>query len=281
MGDCIYCGEKVGFLRKKHKECESKHIEARKTITNIVRDAYLNDLTSKDKLDNFDASINDIAKDSYITETLKKSLLIAGIENSIDSALEDGLLSENEEQNIVNIINFYNLSQDDLNNRGYFTKLKQGAILRKVINGIMPEDINVEGQLPFNFQKSEKLIWLEQNVKYLETKNKTRYVGASQGLSIRISKGLYYRVGAFKGERIQEEQTNHVDTGLLVITNKHIYFGGSLKNFRVPFSKIVSFTPYADGFGIQKDGVASKPQAFINGDSWFIYNLISNINNLD
>ncbi len=281
MGNCIYCGDKAGFLRSKHKECENKHLEGKKTISNLIRDSYLNNMTNSEDLSKIDESINVIAKKSFIDDKLKKYLLITGVENSIENAFYDGLLSEDEEENIVNIIDFYNLSQDELNKKGYFTKLKQGSILRNVMDGIMPEGINIQGQLPFNFQKNEKLIWIEQNVKYLETKNKTRYVGGSQGVSIRVAKGLYYRVGSFKGQRIQEEETNHVDTGLIAITNKHIYFGGNSKNFRVPFSKIVSFIPYSDGVGIQKDGVTAKPQTFVNGDSWFIYNLITNINNLD
>lgn len=281
MGNCIYCGDKVGFFRSKHKECKNKHLEGKATISNIIRDSYLNNMTNNEDLSKFDETINIIAKESFIDENLKKSLLITGVENSIENAFDDGLLSEDEEKNIVNIIDFYNITQDELNKKGYFTKLKQGSILRNVMEGIMPEGINIQGQLPFNFQKNEKLIWIEQNVKYLETKNKTRYVGGSQGVSIRVAKGLYYRVGSFKGQRIQEEETNHVDTGLIAITNKHIYFGGSSKNFRIPYSKIVSFIPYSNGIGIQKDGVTAKPQTFVNGDSWFVYNLITNINNLD
>lgn len=281
MGNCIYCGQKVGFFRDKHKECENKYFEAQKTILNIVEDSYTNNMTNGENLINFDESINLIAKESYIDENKKKSLLISGIENSINSAFKDGLLSNDEEKNISNLINFYGLSQNDLNKSGHFTKLKQGSILRNIMDGVIPEGINIQGQLPFNFQKNEKLVWLEQNVKYLETKNKTKYVGGSHGVSIRVAKGLYYRVGSFKGQRIQEEETNYVDTGLVAITNKHIYFGGNYKNFRIPFTKIISFIPYSDGFGIQKDGVTAKPQTFINGDSWFIYNLITNISNLD
>lgn len=68
---------------------------------------------------------------------------------------------------------------------------------------------------------------------------------------------------------------------MIAITNKHIYFGGYTKNFRVNFNKIVAFTPYSDGFGIQRDAQTAKPQTFVTGDSRFIYNLISNISNLD
>jgi len=45
----------------------------------------------------------------------------------------------------------------------------------------------------------------------------------------------------------------------------------------VPYSKIVSFTPYSDGIGIQRDAASAKPQTFVTGDGWFIYNLVVNL----
>lgn len=281
MGNCIFCGQKVSIFRSKHKECENKFIESKNTISNIIHDCFIYDRTKSQDLKTYTESIDVICKEGFIDTNTKKTLIISGVEKSIETAFDDGLLSEEEENSLNNLIEHYNLSQIDFNTNGYFTKLKQGTILRKVMNGIMPKDINIDGQLPFNFQKKESLIWVEQNVRYLETTTKSRFVGGSHGISVRVAKGLYYRAGAFKGERISTNETKHADTGLLAITNKHIYFGGSIKNFRVSFDKIVSFMPYSDGFGIQKDSATAKPQAFITGDSWFIYNLLSNISNLE
>ncbi|BDR28990.1 hypothetical protein [Helicobacter suis] len=180
------------------------------------------------------------------------------------------------------MIAFFNLSQEDLDSNGYYAKLKQGSILRHVCEGVMPTGINIIGDsLPFVFMKNEKLIWAENGVQYFEMKTVSSYVGGSQGVSLRIAKGVYYRVGAFKGHKIQEEQMSYVDTGLLAITTKHLYFCGKSKSLRIPFAKLISITPYSDGISVHKDGVRAKPQIFINGDSWFLYNLISNIHNLD
>lgn len=71
-------------------------------------------------------------------------------------------------------------------------------------------------------------------------------------MSIRITKGVYYRTGGFKGYPVEKEETIHVDKGILAVTTKHIYFYGPNKSFRIPYSKIVSFTPYSDGIGIQR-----------------------------
>jgi hypothetical protein len=94
--------------------------------------------------------------------------------------------------------------------------------------------------------------------------------------SVRVAKGLYYRAGAFKGKRVETHETVHADTGLLGITNKHIYFSGSAKSFRIRYDKIVSFEPFSDGIGLHRDAVTAKPQSFVTGDGWFTYNLITN-----
>ena len=65
----------------------------------------------------------------------------------------------------------------------------------------------------------------------------------------------------------------------MLITNKHIYFAGE-KAFRVKYDKIVSFQPFEDGIGIQKDGVTAKPQVFKNIDGWFAYNLVTNLSQI-
>ena len=91
------------------------------------------------------------------------------------------------------------------------------------------------------------------------------------------ARGLYYRVGGFRGERVQTTETTHVDTGLLAATTKHLYFSGPHKGFRVRYDRIVAFKPYRDGIGVQREVATAKPRKFITGDGWFIYNLVTNL----
>jgi hypothetical protein len=93
--------------------------------------------------------------------------------------------------------------------------------------------------------------------------------------------GLYYRVGAFKGEPVYSTERQLVDQGTVFITNKHIYFSAPAKSLRVPYSKIVAFQPFEDGIGITRDAQTAKPQIFKTGDGWFSYNLVTNLAALD
>ena len=66
-------------------------------------------------------------------------------------------------------------------------------------------------------------------------------------------------------------------TGIMCVTNKHIYFHGGIKSFRIRHEKIVSIDPSEDGVTIQIDATAAKPQVFITNDGWFTQNLLSNV----
>jgi len=221
--------------------------------------------------------ITEIAESNKIDNTTIKSLIVSGWEKSVDRAFDDGILTEEEQSNLTNLMEYFSLSQTQLDHNGAFTKIVKGAVLRDVMDGIIPERVKIDGNLSFNLQKTEKVIWVFQDVDYYEQKKRTQYVGGSQGVSIRIAKGLYYRTGAFKGERVETHETIHADTGLLGVTNKHIYFSGGAKSFRIRHDKIVSFEPFSDGIGLQRDAATAKPQSFITGDGWFTYNLITNV----
>jgi hypothetical protein len=45
----------------------------------------------------------------------------------------------------------------------------------------------------------------------------------------------------------------------------------------VRYDRIVSFDPYDDGFGIMREAQSAKRQSFRAGDGWFVYNLATNL----
>ena len=113
--------------------------------------------------------------------------------------------------------------------------------------------------------KSEQLVWVLQDIDYLETVMSRERRGTSHGLSIRIARGVYYRPSTFRSRPTLWEETVHADTDLLGLTTKHLYYAGSRQKFRVRYDRIVSFDPYDDGFGIMRDAQTAKPQTFRTG----------------
>jgi hypothetical protein len=237
-------------------------------------------VTGEGPLDALEGKLSDIARSTWQTDAQARQVLIRGWELEVDRALEDGVLSEEEEKRLVLFQNRFSLNQAELGRAGAFSRVSKAAVLRDLLEGEIPDRMKVSGSLPFNFQKSETLIWLFNNVGYLESRTRTHYEGGSHGVSLRIMRGVYYRTSSFKGYPVQTTQMVSVDTGLLGITTKHIYFAGPRKSFRIALNKIVSYTPYSDGVGVQRDAITAEPQVFVTGDGWFTYNLLMNLGNL-
>jgi hypothetical protein len=198
-------------------------------------------------------------------------------EKAVESAFEDGVLTRTEEDCLTVIARECGIGQEELDHNGSWTKVVRGAVLREVMEGNTPDKVRVDGPIPFNFQKQETLIWLFQNVKYFEQKTRRTYEGGSSGISVRIAKGVYLRSSAFKGHAVDYTVTVPLGTGILGVTNKHLYFAGPEKTFRIRHDKIVAISPYSDGVSVQRDGVTAKPQLFITNDGWFTYNLLVNM----
>lgn len=149
--------------------------------------------------------------------------------------------------------------------------------MRDVLNGILPQRWSTDGQLPINLQKGEQIVWAFPGSRYLEDKTRREFVGGSQGVSVRVMKGVYYRAGAFRGHSVEHTERVHIDTGFVAVTNKNIYFVGPRKSVRLPFTKIISFEPFSDGVGVMRDTATAKAQIFVTGDGWFTYNLVTNL----
>ncbi len=71
--------------------------------------------------------------------------------------------------------------------------------------------------------------------------------------SIKIMKGVRYRVGSIAPQRVTQDVLTEVDAGAFYLTNKKILIQGARKNTSVPLGKVVHFTVYTDGLQIQKE----------------------------
>jgi hypothetical protein len=272
MGDCRYCGKAAGIFRARHSECADKHELALRRLSEVVRESAV----GRASADDVEQAV-DSAKSAFAKEAEIRRELVAGWEGAVDQFLEDDVLEETEEKQLVAFQQSYRLTQEELDENGAYSRIEKSAVLRELVNGTIPEGVRVEGILPFNFQKGEQTVWVFPNVEYLEDRTRREYVGGSHGVSVRIAKGVYYRTSSFRGHPVERTERTLVDEGILAVTNKHIYFGGPRKSFRIRHDKIVTHMPFTDGVGVVRDALTAKPQVFVTGDGWFSYNLLVNL----
>ena len=135
------------------------------------------------------------------------------------------------------------------------------------------------GELPFRFMKSEHLLWVFPETRYLEQRTKREIVGRSAGTSIRIAKGVSVRAGASRGTPVESDVIVDRGMGMMAVTTKHIYFNGD-RVFRIAFNKIVAIEPRGkDTVSVTRDRVSAHPEFFVVGtlDGKFAYELMQSV----
>lgn len=144
MGNCKFCGKPAGFLHTEHTECEQLHENSRKQIVAEISQA----LSPSGSLDAFQSRLTEIAQDGHISEYERHTLLVQGWTAAVDRYLEDGVLDESEETRLVEFKNRFSLAEADLDAGGALTKIVKAAVIRDVLNGVIPRRMEVERNLP-------------------------------------------------------------------------------------------------------------------------------------
>ena len=234
----------------------------------LMLDARLATLAVEDA-DTHLQELSEALKEARLHKDEQVNLLVTAFEAAVEGVLEDGLLSFDEENALAKYLEHFGIDQAHADRNGAQTSMVQAAVIRELTEGVVPQRQNLTGRVPFNLMKSEKLVWVMQDIDYLEIVTRRERRGSSQGLSIRITRGVYYRPSTFRSRQVEWDEMVHVDTGLLGFTTKHLYFSGIKKKFRIRHDRIVEHEPFADGFEVMRDAQTAKPQSFRTGDGWF------------
>lgn len=163
---------------------------------------------------------------------------------------------------------------DSLKNRAAYKYYFEGQLLRRLKQGELPK-ITLVGALPFPLTKGERLVYRFKDVGYSNTITESNYVGGSRGVNVRVCKGVYCRVGSFRGHVEYNDHSNFVGNGSLFVTTKNLFFVGRESVVKIPFSRIAGFRPTQGGFAFVRTSASAKREHFRFNDPWFGYNLIS------
>ena len=273
MGNCRFCGQPAGLLKSQHKECRQKH----DTAAGKLPEFFVKALENPIETSRFREIADAIAHDNYIREAELRQLSILGLSSMIEHAFKDHVLTENENKRIVELCNSFAVTANDLGGAGQ--RLAKAQILRQLDEGQVPSNI-VVSDMPINLENGEVAIWLFNGATYYTSRSRTRYVGSSHGVSIRVMKGVYYRVGAFRGEPIKTQYLSEEGRGIFVIASKNVYFWSPQKALKIRHKKIISVQPYSDAIQIMRDVSNASPQLFALDDPPFAADLISQLNQL-
>lgn len=272
MAKCKYCGKDAGFFSSTHKECERFAKETMEYFTQLAMHAFIHGGDEKE----LRLALNEAVQRAALTPEQSEQAALAAITRSVETALEDGVVTEEEDEHLVLLTKAFTIPDKTLWELPAWGQLVKSRVLADILDGKTPTDFQATG-MTIVLQKGETVIWAFNGVASHETRTRRHFVGSSAGVSVRVMKGVYLRTSAFKGHPVETTERVHADTGAFIITTKHVFFQGAFGVVKMPLKKLASVDPYSDGIGLQLDSASAKPRVFQGLDGWFTYNVITNL----
>ena len=87
--------------------------------------------------------------------------------------------------------------------------------------------------------KKQEEAYFNTQVTFYEERARRVYQGGSRGASIRMAKGISFRVGSNKGDSVSEDYLKEIDTGEFILSNKRIIFVGGSKSWNISLAKLM------------------------------------------
>lgn len=271
---CADCGKELSFWsrlfpsdRKLCPECKNARREKIKQYVSKLNefgaDRYLTPAEERElaalqqSLGLSDEDLKEARRTLANLRQSTKNFDLARYEEKLRQVGEDGYLEPQEEAELNALKEGLGLGDEEIAPTcGQLIRLKRLTAIKNGKLPVLAADILL---------KKGELCHFEVPCDLVEERNRTRYVGGSQGVSFRIAKGVYYRVGGFKGERVVDTYKQVTDSGTLYITNKRVVFTGTKKNVTYPLNKIVNFVKYRDAVQFQKEN-EDRPKYFLIDD---------------
>jgi hypothetical protein len=165
----------------------------------------------------------------------------------------DGRVTREEELELQRIQEYFDVPQQAI--AATQMELARFRLLRHISEGDLP-NVAVPG---LALQKHEVSHWVEPASLLEERVLNREYVGQSRGVSVRIARGVTYRVGAQRGRMVTTTGIVVVSRGSVVITNKRVVFRGDTKGFSIRLDQLLDAQVFEDGLRLM-DGSGKARQ---------------------
>lgn len=195
---------------------------------------------SLERTGNVSQSVVEGLKSLAETSSLKKADYLPALKDGFQwlftKVIEDGEISEKERIILETYANNFGVKTTDLGfDQDQFNKYH---VAWKISTGDLPS--LEHSQVDINFKKGESLHWgYSANLLKLRKQTK-RYNYGGVSASIKICKGLRYRVGSIQVQTVVEEFIETEDHGIFWITDKRIGFKGERKAVTISLDKILA-----------------------------------------
>lgn len=273
MAKCDLCGEETGDVGVRHAECQAAHDSGEAEILKLGTAVAL----SGGDVSEFARASAEKAGSSFILEDELRGLYVHAWEEAVRRVLEWNVFTDAQEASLMQYISQFSLDQQDLDRHGAYTDVVKAGILRDLLEDRIPDRVTIQGELPFNLQGGEALLWFYNDVGHYQGKPGIPASDRHPGAGVQVGKGVLYRVEGARECPVATGELNHIADGQLGITSGSIYFAGADHEVQVRHGTAAAFAQYSDGFGLQQADETAGMDVFVTGDGWFAYNLVMNL----
>ena len=196
-----------------------------------------------------------------------------------EAVLADGVLTE-DEFNRVNIFLSTVSSRSILREKPKIKQVLQLHIIEMIRKNRWDEVFRESNLDPGTyagtvFEKSEQPCWAIKGVRLKRDRHKQTYVRIHAPQKIIARNGIYVNANSYRGTTVNEQWSEIVAIGTVLLTNRNLRFIAGEKSFRIPWKKIVYISPHRVGVSIKKD--TKTPVQLTGFDPWFLVNFASAI----
>jgi hypothetical protein len=272
MAKCIHCGRPAGLFRRYHAECRAKYDLAMTMIPAFFEKALNSSLAA----DRFDELLRNAAAASYITPPQLRSLAIAGIGAMTEATLADHLLTDAEEERIIEIADAVGLTLDAI--PAADDKLIKANLLRELDAGRIPDRVTVVGAMPIELEPDEAVVWIFNGTKtYRSSRSKKDEMVEPPPTSPVAHLPLYYSPSTLGEDGGDAVGLVEESVGDLVVTTNQLFMIWGERQRSFPYSKIAGFHARRDGFLITRGAAQDRVVLFTVDDPWFAANLVARL----
>lgn len=246
----------LGLSDTELREVEEDIVHGR--FRSAVADALADDHLSAREREKLDALASAVRLPAQVRDRILREHREQRLTTALQAAIADERLSPQELADLYSLARALDmtLSVDAPTQKA----LDRFSLLWRIDNGDLPVL-----SVPIKLQRGETCHAVAQAT-WLEMRTRTDRINYGGPVaSIRIMKGLRYRVGSVRVQRITRDELTEIDRGTVYLTNKRVIFDGAKKNTTLRLSALLSFTPFNDGVVLEKS-TGKPPHLLLQGD---------------
>jgi len=175
-----------------------------------------------------------------------------------ENLLENGDFTEGKRNYLKELQGFLNLSDDEADSH----ELDHLRHIAWICEGNLPEI-----ETTVRLRKGE-VAHYEGLTRWRHLKTRKKRVAGSRGRSVRISKGVSFKVGAIPGYTEEWEEFETVDEGKVIVTSQRLLFVGARKNLTVKHENILDIEYFSDAVKVHR-GTANPTYFFMDDPAVF------------